>query len=455
MLLRTIWILIGCGLALTFGAFGLSSLAERERRAARLAFVLAALGLVIGLGFSLLSEPISRIGLIIVGIMGVLFAVLFILPIGRVSIGPEQPQSRFDERDIMFARARLQPGTARYESYYQRHPEYRASDDKNRARAGLLSANARLANPIAFAAAGASFSLTEALHEAVDGPVAEGRLSVDAGAISRTLKELARFYGACDVGITRLHPNHVYSHIGRGSGEYGAPIELPHGYAIAITVEMDHKMMAASPTAPVVMESARQYGEAARVAVPLAAFIRRLGYSARAHIDGNYRVITPLVARDAGLGEIGRMGILMTPRQGPRVRLAVVTTDMPLQPDPRRPQPAMIDFCNICQKCAENCPSNSIPTDDRRLSNGALRWRINPDTCFAYWNVIGTDCGRCMAVCPFSHPDTPFHNVIRWGIQRSGFFRRLALWLDDLFYGRQPARRLTVWNAWDTRSVDR
>ena len=51
--------------------------------------------------------------------------------------------------------------------------------------------------------------------------------------------------------------------------------------------------------------------------VQLAAAIRDLGYPARAHIDGNYRVIAPLVARDAGLGEIGRMGLLMTPRWVP------------------------------------------------------------------------------------------------------------------------------------------
>ncbi len=77
------------------------------------------------------------------------------------------------------------------------------------------------------------------------------------------------------------------------------------------------------------MESAHQYVEAARTAIQLAAFIRNLGYDARAHIDGNYQVIAPLVARDAGLGEIGRMSLLITPKHGPRVRLAVVTTNMP------------------------------------------------------------------------------------------------------------------------------
>lgn len=68
----------------------------------------------------------------------------------------------------------------------------------------------------------------------------------------------------------------------------------------------------------------------------LAEFMRSIGYPARAHIDGSYRVVCPLVARDAGLGEIGRMGLLMTPELGPRVRIAVVTTDLPLVPDGTR-----------------------------------------------------------------------------------------------------------------------
>jgi ferredoxin len=83
-------------------------------------------------------------------------------------------------------------------------------------------------------------------------------------------------------------------------------------------------------------------------------------------------------------------------------------------------------------------PLWSIPFNDRQVIDGALRWRINPETCFHYWNVVGTDCGRCMAVCPYSHPDTFAHNLVRWGIARSGSFRRAALWLDDLFYGRKP-----------------
>jgi reductive dehalogenase len=255
------------------------------------------------------------------------------------------------------------------------------------------------------------------------------------------VKSLARYFGALDVGVTRLKPEHIYSHIGRGSGEYGVPITLEHKFAIAFTVEMDYEIMGSAPFAPVVMESARQYVEAGRIAVQLAQAIRNWGYSARAHMDGDYRVICPLVARDAGLGEIGRMGLLMTPRLGPRVRIAVVTTDLELTPDEDAPDESMIDFCMICGKCAENCPPKAISFDDRIEIDGALRWRINSDLCFRYWTAIGTDCGRCMNVCPYSHPDTFYHNLVRWANQRSWLLRRGALRMDDLFYGKYPKPR--------------
>ncbi|HRW63323.1 MAG TPA: 4Fe-4S dicluster domain-containing protein, partial [Bacteroidales bacterium] len=161
-------------------------------------------------------------------------------------------------------------------------------------------------------------------------------------------------------------------------------------------------------------------------------------YSAKAHIDGNYELICPLVARDAGLGEIGRMGLLMTPKLGPRVRIAVVTTELPLIMDNQKDNSHIIDFCEICKKCADICPSASIPDGTRENIDGALRWKINHEKCFTYWCTVGTDCGKCMTVCPFSHPDNFLHNIIRWGIYNSYIFRRFALFMDDLFYGRKP-----------------
>jgi len=426
-----------------FGAFGLVSIREGEGRATSMALGAAALTSLPLLLACLLPVAVK---LVILGVLAVAIVggiILFLLPIGRVERGNDVPRQRFDERDIMFARARLVPGSPEHEAYYAMRPENRAVDDEIRALPGLLSLTASKADPLAFASARASFSLTSALREEVDGLVAPTRLELTAAQMTSYIKGLACYYGAYRVGITELQPYHIYSHIGRGSGGYGAPITLDHRYAIAFTVEMDHAIMGTAPNAPTVMESARQYVEAARVALQLGYLIRLLGYPARAHIDGNYRVIAPLVARDAGLGEIGRMGLLMTPELGPRVRLGVVTTDLPLIPDQRGDDTSVIDFCRFCQKCVETCPSRSIPAGDREEIDGVLRWRIDADSCFHYWNRAGTDCGRCMAVCPYSHPNNPAHNLVRWAVRRSGAARRVVLWMDDVFYGRKPIPRPT------------
>ena len=434
--LSFVWLIV-------FAGFGITSAIESEKRAALVSLVITVCGSTLLLLVVFLPVTVRVTLLAILGCGAIAGIVLFFLPIGKVEMGHDTPKTRFDERDIMFARARLRPGSPEFSAYYDMHPENLAVDERTRAKPGLLSPDSRLADPALFASAQGSFFLTEALREAVDGPVAGERVNLSPERLTRYLKDLAAYYGSLSSGVTTLQQYHVYTHIGRGTGTYGEPVLLDHSHALAFTVEMNYEMTGTSPKAPVVMESARQYVESARVAVQLAAAIRALGFNARAHIDGNYRVIAPLVARDAGLGEIGRMGLLMTPGHGPRVRLGVVTTDAELVPDERLPDRAVIDFCNICSKCAGNCPSRSIPFGDRQEIDGALRWRIDAETCFHYWNVIGTDCGRCMAVCPYSHPASLSHNLIRWGNARSGAFRRGANWLDDLFYGKHPQTRQT------------
>jgi len=421
-----------------FSAFGVVSVGEGERRATRVAFILAILLSIPFVIAALLPSPVPVVGAAVVILALMAAAVAWFTPIAERPAMGGRPSRRIDERDVMFARGRLVPGSPEYELYYAMKPEKKTGDDNTRALPGLLSEEAQLFEPLAFAAAKASFDLTEAMREHVDGKVAPQRVERSPEYWTAAIKEIALSHGALAVGVTELRPYHVYTHIGRGTGTYGEPVELDHRWALAFSVEMDHRRVSHAPGAPVVEESARQYVEGAKIALIVASWIRRLGHPARAHTDGNYRVIAPLVARDAGLGEIGRMGLLMTPRLGPRVRLGVITTDMPLVADSPGDDVSVIDFCAVCKKCATNCPVGAIPSGDRTPVDEGLRWAIDAETCYRYWNLIGTDCASCMRVCPYSHPDSPAHNLVRVAIRRSASARRVMLWFDDVFYGKKP-----------------
>lgn len=373
--------------------------------------------------------------------LAILAVIVFLLPVqSRKFFRWDKPTKPIDERTIMFSRNLLQHGTREYESYYRLYPQHLKADEHFRRFPGLLSPESRYFNPATFFAAEATFNVVEQLRDMAEGTPSHKQTDVSAKDLTRFLEKWTQKLGVVSFGTTALKDYHKYSYVGRGK-DYGKPVDLTHPHAIAITTEMDKEMMEHAPYGPTVMESGQQYVNSGVIALQVAQFIRNLGYEARAHIDGNYRVVCPLVAKDAGLGEIGRMGLLMTPELGPRVRIGVVTTDAPLELTGRLDNPSVIDFCMYCKKCAEVCPSNAISFEEPQEIDGIKRWQIDQEACFTLWTKMGTDCGRCVSVCPYSHPNNLLHNLVRTGLKQSAAFRKAALKMDDFFYGRKPAPR--------------
>ena len=106
-----------------------------------------------------------------------------------------------------------------------------------------------------------------------------------------------------------------------------------------------------------------------------------------------------------------------------RVRIGAVTTDRPLV----AAAPVSLGaarFCERCRKCAECCPSHALSTGARETVRGVPKWPTDVERCYAYWRLVGTDCGICMATCPFSHPDTWWHNAVRAVIRRAPWLAR-------------------------------
>ena len=370
-------------------------------------------------------------------------AVLFCI-ISLLRFFPETHRERdlsaailFDERDHMFARNNLKNHPELADSYYRMRPENRSHDRQIQGKPDFGDPAQVYYDFYTTPCYEAAFAYLHTTIPASCGEPAAPPKKVDSGKITRTIRELVRFYGGCDTGFVQLAPHHFYSRKGRHAAGWGEPIDQNHSTAIVIVVAMETRMLKNSPTAAVIQESARKYVEAAKISNIVAGYLRRFGYEARAHNDGNYEVLCVPPAVESGLGELGRMGIFMHKTLGPCVRLAVVTSTMAL-PDSCPPPPLfMAQFCRICKKCAHNCPSGSITFGEEPESRGFSHWAIDQEKCFSYWKTIGSDCGICISVCPFTKPDSLVHRMVRFYISRNSVNQRIALFMDDLLYGRR------------------
>jgi len=218
--------------------------------------------------------------------------------------------------------------------------------------------------------------------------------------LTEFLKKTASFYGAVLSGVTETDEECVYETRGRGV-RYGLPVDdyLPRTLIFAFEMSVEEMRHA-----PGIREAAEVAGTYLKIAVPalvIASYLRGLGYSAVAHIDGESELVLPPLAERAGLGQIGRHGLLVNKKYGSRIRLAAVTTDAELEID----EPVdfnMPKICEACRKCSDLCPVEAIPKGSI-LENYAAEVRsIDHEACFSAWRKFGTDCGVCVAVCPYS-----------------------------------------------------
>lgn len=430
---------IGIGMSAMLWPFASRCVNAGEARAARVTRrIMAGLFLVYGLSAALPAPFLYFVG------APLLLAPPMALAAFRWSIRPRRhgvdpkPLRPFDERDNVFCRNALKPGSPAFLDYYARHPERLDTDDRFRALPGLFGRDSTFFQPYLYAAGRSMLdAIYRGLYNCLDGPPSEFRETPDPAAATRYIKELAARLGAHSVGITPIRDYHVFTHAGYGR-RHGEPVKLEHPTAIVFSVEMDRDIAMTAPRASVWLEIGKHYLGSAVISTVLAGAIRQLGYHARAHVLERDQVVMPLVARDAGLGEIGRIGVLMTPKAGPRVRLGVVTTDLPLAMDVRVPDFGTMDFCTRCTKCADACPANAIPAGAPGDDDGVARWQLNHEACFTYWNKTGVPCGRCLAVCPLSGTEYSVDRWIKQAARGAAPAQQWALVAHDLFYGNKP-----------------
>lgn len=305
---------------------------------------------------------------------------------------------QIDERTIMFSRMRLEEGTDNYKDYYAMHPEHKEKDDHLRTLPNLCSEGTAMYNEKTVPMVDANFGLIDHLSSLCEMDAAKEQIAFEPEEATGLIKKMALHYGADLVAITKMKPEHYYSV--RGRRHFGKKVETHHKYGIVIGMEMSKDLVNRAPKMSSVIETSNIYLKLAVIGHQIAMYLNAQGYPSRNHMDGNYLVVAPRVAQSAGMGEMGRHGLLLTPEFGSRLRLGVITTDLELMPDEVKPL-HLDELCDHCDKCVRTCPGKAIPREKKEI-DGVMRYQIIQEQCYEKWRSLGTDCGICLSSCPVS-----------------------------------------------------
>jgi ferredoxin len=270
---------------------------------------------------------------------------------------------------------------------------------------------------------------------------------------AQAVKALAYYLGVDLAGVCRAEPWMYYSH----DDENGAAIDAYHPNAVVMLIDQGFETMEGASGDDWISgaQSMRAYMRGALLAGIMASHLRRLGYSSRVHSNAYSELLHIPTVLMAGLGELSRIGeLILNPFVGPRSKSIVFTTELPLEPD--RP----IDFglqatCQMCLKCARECPCNAIPFGPKVMFNGYEIWKPDVDKCGRYrlTNANGSACGRCMKTCPYNREDLVESDRLLWLSIEVPQARRALIDYDDAIGGGE---RNTVKRWWfDLEIVDK
>ena len=279
---------------------------------------------------------------------------------------------------------------------------------------------------------------------------------------SKTIKQVSKLFGADLVGMCEFDERWVYTQRYARSSSEGKPEGLPVGLpenlqgVIVIGQAMDHDLVDTVPSALSGAAVGLGYSKDALVLLATAQWLLNLGYLAVPSLNDTALAI-PL-AIQAGLGEYGRHGMVITREFGPRVRFGKIFTNAPMALD-NQIEFGVTKFCENCRKCTDACPPKAIPDGEPspvklNLSSisGVKKWSVDGEKCFSYWGKIVSDCMICMRVCPYNKDFTKFRHRIGLRLA-STKLRNIMLMLNDFFDYGERLKPKAWWNGESRRRI--
>ena len=207
---------------------------------------------------------------------------------------------------------------------------------------------------------------------------------------TKVIRDKAKELGYSEIGFTKFDRRYIYQ-----SRKSFVRNDLPNVICLAYEQEYIETQNIPSYSSEIAQGDA--YLTQADLSLKLAYFINELGFSAQ--ISGPAWHFGPMIPMfvEAGLGQLGVNGQLLSPHFGSRARLQLIITDAHLDYDSPIDY-GMYKFCELCQVCFMRCPGKAIQSQ-RVWFRGVEKNKLIAKRCRPVMARY-SGCGICMKVCP-------------------------------------------------------
>jgi ferredoxin len=180
--------------------------------------------------------------------------------------------------------------------------------------------------------------------------------------------------GVNQIGFVKLPKNLIFQ-------QYG----VLYDNAIVLAMVMTKEKIDKAPSQTTLNTVFGTYDNLGKAANRIAEFLRERGFSAQADHPLGGLVLFPPLAQKAGIGWVGKHGLLITKYFGPRVRLAAVYMNVKNLPFKESNIHQWIsDYCNVCGICIKKCPPKAI-LDNTIFHHSGQITHISQQDCFEYF----------------------------------------------------------------------
>ena len=174
--------------------------------------------------------------------------------------------------------------------------------------------------------------------------------------------------------------------------------------AIVLSMDMKKTCLQKAPSIITSKEVWRAYASLGKIINQLSKYLRKKGFQTQAGPALGGETNYPYLAQKAGMGYIGKHGLLISKGNGPSQRIAVVYTNIENLPFTDNDSYSWIpEFCEKCNCCVRTCPSQAIFKKTQVLHNGGKR-HIDYKKCAMPFSTTA-GCSVCIKECTFFKKD--------------------------------------------------